>query len=140
MEPKEIAQAAFEAMVRGNWEALDAQLDPEVEWRNPPYAVEPGTRRGRDEFRRAVSAVGGAVGAAFELSRVEADEYVAVGDRVVVVFWLRGTGSGSGVPINRRFGGVYTFRGGKVASFAWFNEPDEAFAAAQQAPASELGT
>ena len=39
------------------WDAQDldgvfALLDPEFEWVNPGYAVEPGIRRGHDGFAR----------------------------------------------------------------------------------------
>jgi ketosteroid isomerase-like protein len=128
---EEIARAAFEAMAQRDWDELSKWLDPEVEWRNPEYAVEPGIRRGRDEFQRAVEAVGGEVGGAFDLTRVEAEAFEEVGEHVVMSFWLRGKGSGSGIPIDRRFGGLYGIRGGKVVSYKWFRNPEEAFAAAR---------
>ncbi len=45
-------------------------LDPEIEWVNPPEAVESGTRQGRESFEEAQSSFGRAYSAiGFEVQR-----------------------------------------------------------------------
>lgn len=102
-------------------------LDPEIEWVNPPDAVERGTRKGIEEFTTAVSAVGDT----FEGVGVDIDEILDAGDRVVVLATLHGRGRGSGADVERRQGYVWTLRGGKVTRFQWFNSFDDALKAAE---------
>jgi uncharacterized protein len=101
-------------------------LDPEIEWVNPPDAVERGTHRGLDAFAGAVDAVSDT----FEGVGVDIDEILDAGDRVVVLATLRGRGRGSGADVERRQGYVWTLRDGKVIRFQWFNKPDDAMSAA----------
>jgi ketosteroid isomerase-like protein len=101
-------------------------LDPEVEWVNPPDAVERGTRQGVDAFGAAADSVE----ASFEGARVKIDEILDAGDRVVVLGTLHGSGRGSGLGIERRQGYIWTFRDGKAIRFEWFNSPDAALIAA----------
>jgi len=101
-------------------------LDPEIEWVNPPDAVEAGTRRGVDAFGTAVDALADT----FEGVRAQLDELFDVGDRIVVVATLHGRGRGSGADIERRQGYIWTFRGGKAIRFEWFTDPDGALRAA----------
>jgi ketosteroid isomerase-like protein len=101
-------------------------LDPNIEWVNPPDAVEHGTHRGLDAFAGAVDAVSDT----FEGVGVDIDEILDAGDRVVVLATLRGRGRGSGADVERRQGYVWTLRDGKVIRFQWFNNPDDAMSAA----------
>ena len=50
-ENVEFVQDGFSALGRGDFESFLAMLGQEVEWVNPAYAIEPGTRRGIDGFR-----------------------------------------------------------------------------------------
>jgi ketosteroid isomerase-like protein len=97
-------------------------LDPEIEWVNPPDAVEAGAREGIDAFGTAVDTLA----ATFEGVRVDIEEMFDVGDRVVVVATLHGHGRGSGADIERRQGYIWTFRDGKAVRFEWFTTPDDA--------------
>lgn len=101
-------------------------LDPNIEWVNPPDAIERGTRRGLEEFTTAV----GAVGETFDGVRVDIDEMLDAGDQVVVLATLHGRGRGSGADVERRQGYVWTLRDGKVIRFEWFNNFDDALIAA----------
>lgn len=101
-------------------------LDPEIEWVNPPGAVEAGTRRGVDAF----GAAAGAVSDTFEGVGVKIDEMLDAGDRVVVLATLHGRGRGSGADIERRQGYIWTIRDGKATRFEWFTTPDDALRAA----------
>jgi ketosteroid isomerase-like protein len=101
-------------------------LDSQIEWVNPPDAIERGTRRGLDAFGTAV----GAVSDTFAGVGVDIDEMLDVGDRVVVLATLHGRGRGSGAEVERRQGYVWTLCDGKAVRFEWFNSPDDAMRAA----------
>jgi|SRR5215211_3126244 len=101
-------------------------LDSEIEWVNPPDAVERGTRQGIDAF----SAAADSLDESFEDAWAEIDEILDAGDRVIILATLRGRGRGSGLDIERRQGYIWTFRDGKAIRFEWFNSPDAALIAA----------
>ncbi len=95
-------------------------IDPEIEYVNPPYAVEAGTRRGRSAL--------GKVREVYPDFRVEPERFVDAGDDVVVIGTVRGTAA-SGVQAQWRQGYVWTVRDGKAVRFRWFNRPQEALEA-----------
>ena len=95
----------------------------DVEYVNPPDAVEGGTRRGRAAFR--------GLGDVYQDVRIEPERLIdAGGDDVVVIARVRGTGKGSGVEIDWHHGYIWTIRDGVGVRFRWFNKPEEALAAA----------
>jgi ketosteroid isomerase-like protein len=104
----------------------DDLLDDEIEYVNPPDAVEPGTRRGREAFHAAIARVDDAFG---ERS-VELEEIVDGGDDVVALLTFVVRGSASGLERRQPQGHVWTFRDGKATRFSWFNDPAAALAAA----------
>ena len=53
-EAEELVRQALNAWNRRDIEALFALTDPAVEYVNAPEAVEPGTRRGRDEVSKVM--------------------------------------------------------------------------------------
>jgi ketosteroid isomerase-like protein len=61
--------------------------------------------------------------------KVMPEEFVDMGDRVVVTVRLRGRGRGSGVEIDALFYDVYTLRDGKIVRMDQFTERAEAFEA-----------
>ena len=126
-ENVEIVQSCFRALGRGDLESFFAVLDDGVEWVNPPYAVEPGTRRGTAEFRDALDRMR----ASFGGIRLEVDEVVEACESVVVVTgrWT-GKGTGSGVRLETPFSSALTLRNGKVVRYEWFREKAEALEAA----------
>ena len=101
-------------------------LDPEIEWVNPPEAIETGTRRGIEAFAAAANSVTDT----FESSRVDFDKLIDAGEKVVVLGTLRGRGRGSGAEVERRQGYVWTIRDGRAVRFEWFPEQRQALAAA----------
>ncbi len=121
-----IAREAFGALARGDFDSFSVFLDEDVEWVNPPYAVEPGTRRGTGEFRDAL----GQMRAIFGDLRVDVDEVVEPRDDFVVVSgrWT-GKGAGSGVAMETKFSSTLTLRNGKIVRYQWFRERAEALEA-----------
>ncbi len=92
----------------------------DVEYVNPPDAVEPGTLRGRASFAR--------VRDVFPDFRAEPERYIDAGDDVVVIAVARGRGA-SGVETTWRQGYVWTVKGGQAVRFRWFNDPRDALGA-----------
>jgi ketosteroid isomerase-like protein len=125
-ENVEIARDGFAALARGDFDSFRAFLDEDVEWVNPSYAVEPGTRHGPGEFGDAL----GRMRASFGDVQVEIDEVMEAGDQDVVVsgHWT-GKGTGSGVPMETAFSSVLTLRDGKIVRYQWFRRRAEALEA-----------
>lgn len=101
-------------------------LAPEVEWVNPAEAVEPGTRRGPDEFNRAVANVF----AAWDDVLFETDRLIPSGDDVVALGRLRGHIHGPGMAVEASHGELWSFRDGLVTRMEWFNTHEDALRAA----------
>ncbi len=128
MESERVKQVreSYEQAARGEVEAILEGASENVEWRNPPYAVEPGIRRGREEFGEALQ---GLI-AAFEYTEMAPEEIVEHGDRVVIRLRIRAKGAASGAPIDAAFGHLMTFEGEQLAALEWYGTADEALAAA----------
>ena len=95
----------------------------DVEYVNPSYAVEPGTRRGRKSFS--------VVRDTYEDFNVRVERFVdAGGDDVVVLARYTASGRGSGVPLEGEHGYVWTVRDGQAVRFRWFQSHREALEAA----------
>jgi ketosteroid isomerase-like protein len=116
------------------WDALDLDtvfelLHPEVEWVNPYYAVEPGTRRGHDGFATALKNLASSFD---EYSHV-LGEALDLGDRVLwhTIFRARGRDSGAQVDIPEQH--LWTLRNAKILELRWFHDPAEAEQAAYEA-------
>jgi ketosteroid isomerase-like protein len=94
----------------------------DVEYVNPPYAVEPGTRHGRASFA--------GIREAYDDVEVRPHRFVDAGDEVVVLATITGRSREAGVPIEREQGYVWTVRDGRAVRFRWFNSAAEALEAA----------
>jgi ketosteroid isomerase-like protein len=125
-ENLEVVRRIYRAWETDSTPVDSGLLDSEVEWVNPPEAVEPGTRKGIDSFRDAAESVSDT----FEEASVDIEEFLDAGDRIVVIATLRGRGRGSGADVERRQGYVWTLRDGRAIRFQWFNSPEQALEAA----------
>ena len=108
------------------WEREESARDfiaEDIEYVNPSYAVEPGTRRGRRSLRLVRDTYGD-----FKLRPVRFLD--AAPEDVVVLAYYEGSGSGSGVPVAGEHGYVWTVRGGQAVRFRWFQSHQEALDAA----------
>jgi ketosteroid isomerase-like protein len=99
---------------------------PDIEYVNPPYAVEPGVRRGPAEVVRAMRAFG----EVWERSRHELHELFDCGDIVVAaVSWhIRSRGSESEL-VNEE-AHSWSLRKGRIARFEWGQDLGTALEAA----------
>jgi len=125
-ENVEVVRSFYEAWARDEVPGPMELMDADIEYVNPAGAVEPGTRRGRAAFRRAVDKVF----EGWETWQMEPEEFRAVGDQVAVVVRYQARGRGSGAEVEGRESALWTVRDGKVTRYAWFHEPTDALEAA----------
>ena len=98
-------------------------ISEDVEYVNPGYAVEPGTRHGRKSFSVVRDTYGD-----FAL---EVERFIDAGEEdVVVLAQYTGSGRSSGVPVAGEHGYVWTVRDGLAVRFRWFQSHREALQAA----------
>ncbi len=121
-----VVRAIHEALARGESPATLGLLHPDIEYVNPPGAVEPGTRRGIAAYEDALRSMHEAL----EDVRIEAREIIDAGDQVVVLATFTARGRSSGAQRQHEDGYVWTVRDGKAVSFQWFNDPAKALEAA----------
>jgi ketosteroid isomerase-like protein len=121
----ETVEALLAAFQRGDAEAMLDLNHPDAEWINPDYAIEPGTRRGREEIGRAIERIF----EFFETVDVESMERTPDG-RILVVTRVRSRGIGGSPGIEDRTGTLYTIRDGLLVRYEWFRSPGEAREAA----------
>jgi len=119
----DIVRNVYEALARGEFPG--ELVDAEVEYVNPPGAVEAGTRHGLTAFGRAVEkAFEG-----WETWHMEPEELTAVGNQVAAVVRYRAVGRTSGVALEGRESALFTLRRGKVVRYEWFHGPADALRA-----------
>jgi uncharacterized protein len=124
-ENVEVVRAIHEALARGESPATLRLLHPDIEYVNPPGAVEPGTRRGIAAYEDALRSIN----EAFEDIRINVREIKDVGDRVVVFATYTARGSSSGAQRENQDAHVWTLRDGRAVRFQWFSDPADALKA-----------
>jgi ketosteroid isomerase-like protein len=115
MESEEVVRRIYDAW-RERRSTRD-YIDPDIEYVNPPDAVEPGTTTGRGTFGKILEIFPNVV--------YEPHEIMADGERVEVKGIMRASGDISGVTTETPMGHVWTVRGGRAVRFEWFLEPTE---------------
>jgi ketosteroid isomerase-like protein len=105
-------------------------LTEDVEWVNPPDAVEPGSRRGADGFNEAIASIY----EGWDESRFTADRVIENGDDLVALGELRARGRAMDLEVRQPHGQIWTFRDGRVARMRWFGTHGEALEAAGLPP------
>ena len=120
-ENVELVRRIHERLDDQNW--TSELIADDIEYVNPPYAVEPGVRHGRESFK--------VVRETYEDFRFEADRYIDAGDDVVVALGrYSASGRASGVSVTGEHGYVWTIRDGRAVRFQWFQSHREALEAA----------
>ena len=98
----------------------------DFEWVNPPYAVEPGTRRGPRGWLRVLDNLDGA----FDDFEHRPGEFVDLGGRVLCYATFVVKAGASEIVFERDEPHLWTLRGGKVLRLQWFHDRREARRAA----------
>jgi hypothetical protein len=120
-------RALFDDFARGDYEAALARVHPDVDWGEPPDMPESsGSYRGHDGV---VEQFGRFMRAWAEL-RVDLEEVLEVGDRVVVMTHWHGRSKGTGIEVDQRVAQVHELRDGLVVRVRQFRTREEALAAA----------
>jgi ketosteroid isomerase-like protein len=121
-ENVEVVRRFYEA-----WNAHDrdpatlAFLDPEFEWVNPDYAVEPGTRRGHVGF----IAVMETMRESFVFFEHLPGEFRDLGDTILCFALFRARTRG-GLELDKQEPHVWTLRDGLILRLQWFHDRLEA--------------
>jgi ketosteroid isomerase-like protein len=106
----------------GREESIRELVADDLEYVNPTYAVEPGTRIGRDSF--------GSVRETYPNFVFHPQRYVDAGDDVVVLGRYSAAGGASGIELEGDHGYVWTVNDGIAVRFRWFQSHAEALEAA----------
>ena len=104
-----------ENMLDGNPERLLALAALDIEYVNPPEAVDPGVRRGATEVARAFWNLANS----FDSSRNELRQLFDTGDVVVASVSFCTRSRGSDTEVVQEEAHTWTLRDGKVARFEW---------------------
>ena len=115
-------------LVRRIYDAWDRErsardfIAADIEYVNPSYAVEPGTRHGR---KRLAS-----VRDTYADFKITVERIIDAGDETVVLAHYTASGPLSGVQVAGEHGYVWTVRDGLAVRFQWFRSHREALEAA----------
>jgi len=99
---------------------------PDVEYVNPPEAVDPGVRRGTAEVARAFQNIS----ESFDSFRHELHELFDAGDSVVAWVSFCTRSGGSETQVVQKEAHTWTLRGGRVVRFEWGRDLKAALEAA----------
>ena len=118
----EVAKAAHRAMQARDLEALLELCCEDIEWRQDPRFVEPGTFRGHE----GVLKLHESLYETFEDFDLAPERYMTAGDKVVVFLHISASGQGSGIAVDNDVANVLTFRDGKIAVLEIYLDRSEA--------------
>jgi ketosteroid isomerase-like protein len=104
--------------------ATAAFLDAEFEWVNPPYAVEPGVRRGRDRFTTVMESLHDS----FVFFEHLPGEFRDLGDTILCFATFRARTWGD-LELEKEEPQVWTLREGQILRLQWFHDRVEALEA-----------
>jgi hypothetical protein len=111
----DIVRQGYAAFGRGDVQGLLDLLDPQVTWTTPGGADVPiaGTRRGQ----AAVGEFFATLSTTFEITRFEPKDFLAQGDKVVVLGDDTSVVKATGKSLEYRWVHVHTVRDGKIVAF-----------------------
>lgn len=119
-------------LLDGDADGVLALAADDVEYVNPPEAIEPGTRRGREDVGAALRNIG----ESFDSNRHEVHRLFDFGDVVVASVTFCARSRGSGADVVQEEAHTWTFREGKIVRHEWSRDLDAALRAAERAGAN----
>jgi ketosteroid isomerase-like protein len=126
-EPNEIVRTAIDAANRGDVSAIDALWSEDAEFHSTFAASEGRTFRGHQGIREYFATIADAFdGVEIDIEAIEP----GTEERLLVLLLVSGRGVTSGVPVEHRYGQVWTVSGGRVRSVESHLDPGDARAAA----------
>jgi hypothetical protein len=118
--------SAYWALDRGDREAAQNLLAPDIELRDRAEGPDPNVYRGREGFARSVDESL----ESFEELRFVPEQAFERGEHVVVLVTMSGRGRSSGVPVEERIAHLWTVRDGVATRLQAYTDPADAFEAA----------
>ena len=111
----DVVRTVYAAFDRGDLEGILARLDPEVSWRTPgaPDLPTGGLRHGIPAVREFFPLLLNT----FDFAEFQPQDFLAAGDKVVVLGTSREGPKGSGRLVDFRWVHVFTFRNGRIVAF-----------------------
>jgi ketosteroid isomerase-like protein len=132
----DLVRPIYEEWGRGNWQPRFELYHPRMEW---GWSDEfPGLAGVYEDHRSPNPRLRGWL-SGWEHWRAEADEYLELGDHVVVLASYHGRGKGSGVEIHQEGAHVFELRDGKVVRLEIFANRTNAIESVCTARAQERG-
>jgi ketosteroid isomerase-like protein len=115
-----VVQNAYAAFARGDIQTILGSLTDDVEWVLPGEGLIPqaGTYRGLEGVGRFFQLLSQTT----EFSALEPREFIADGDRVIVLGFYRGKAKDTGRGFEAQWAMSFTLRSGKVASFREYTD------------------
>ena len=111
----DVVRRMYAAFGRGDLDGILALLDPQVSWRTPgiPDLPTAGLRHGVPAVREFF----GLLLNTLDIADFQPQDFLAAGDKVVVLGTSREGPKGSGRLVDFRWVHVFTFRNGRIAAF-----------------------
>jgi len=128
-EVEQRLRVVYAQLAELGYEAVRDMFTDDVEYVNPPNAVEPGIRQGQEGLRAVFDNIEDATKVMnYEIRSVEVR-----GHKALVTARMLGEGRVSGVPMEATFFHVFTFdpEQDKARRLAWFSEVEEEAARAE---------
>lgn len=130
----DLVRERFEAMREGDVEAMLPLIHPEFEVTTPPgLAAEPDTYRGHEGIRRYFESFYEAM----DRVSFEADDFIEVGDRVVIPTMLRTRGRTTGIETEQRVVQVWELKDELAFRIEVYATVEEAMEAARSATGAD---
>jgi ketosteroid isomerase-like protein len=124
-ENVEIVRRLYEAIGRGDTDAVLAVYDPEIEWH---FARSPFRNFVNHDVYRGHSGVRDLIREryedAWESVTDELEELIDADDKVISIIKSRGRGRASGVEAEMTHGGVWTIQGGRIVRVEWMSRAE----------------
>jgi ketosteroid isomerase-like protein len=130
----DLIQPIYEEWGRGNWRPRFDVYHPQMEW---GWSDEFPGLAGVYEDRRDPNPRLRSWLSEWEQWRVEVDDYLELGDHVVVLASYHGRGKGSGVEIHQKGAHVFELRDGRVVRLEIFADREKAIESVRTARSEE---
>ena len=128
----ETVRAMFDAFNRGDMRGFLDMCDPDIEWDLSTRLIDPETYHGHEGVERFFEQQRETWE---EAPRMEAEDLLEAGDRVVAFVRVHGRGRGSGAAVDARIAQVWTIRGGRATRLQYYGDRAEALRAVGLGPA-----
>ena len=127
-----LVRQAYKAFKHGDITAIIEFIDPEIEVHDPGGGVEPQERHGQTGLIDSVRNMR----TVWEDFRLELDEAIDLGDRVLALVRMSGRGRHGGVPVQAKVAHLWAIRGERAVRLEIFTDWDAARAAVDRVGAA----